>query len=595
MGFVRVVNMIPAPQSGEANQDSEPNLAVNPERPTDMVATAFTPAPRLPGGGLSPVAPIYVSTDRGQTWAFRNVVPGGFTTGDITVGFATTGGVLYAGILRQGTARMQILRTPTFAGNTPMTVLADRSLEDQPWVVAGSVVVNQRSVDRVYVGSRDAQPRPSVGPVAAVDVSLDAATAPSPAGFRETPLGLRRGPFSLPPTRIAIHPDGTVYVAFLHCIRVFTDGSLDFDVVVRRDDNWADNVDPFSALTEGNNAVGVRASSENFSRPNDTIGQERIAADLAIAVDPTDSSTVYVAWCRRTDRVSGTDWQLDVIRSNDRGNEWTVVRQIGPTAKNPALAVNAEGRVGLAYQQFTGSQWVTQLEVTRNAWATRAETMVLHQAPSNVPVRVAFPYIGDYIRLLAVGDDFYGVFSGNNTPDLANFPNGVRYQRFANFATRVLLNTDNITPVATSIDPFFFHWSRIKPSGETKPGLTKGEIDTPPKSIKGETKEIGESKPGLTKAEIDTPPKSIKAETKETRETKPGVTKAELDLPPKGISERGARAVGPGDPEALASLLLKLGRRLEVLEEHVAQGQAFIRPTERPDMGTSDDHQDEDE
>ena len=48
MSFVRVVNMIPFNQSGETNQDSEPNLAVNPQRPTDMVGTAFTTAPALP-------------------------------------------------------------------------------------------------------------------------------------------------------------------------------------------------------------------------------------------------------------------------------------------------------------------------------------------------------------------------------------------------------------------------------------------------------------------------------------------------------------------------------------------------------------------
>lgn len=593
MGFVRVVNMIPAFQSGETNQDSEPNLAVNPERPTDMVATAFTPAPNPPGGGF---APIYVSTDGGRSWQFRYVVPGGPSTRDITVGFATTGGVLYAGILNgQSNARMQILRTPTFAGNAPMTVLVDRSLEDQPWVVAGSVVINGRSLDRVYVGSKDAQSRPFVGAVAAVDVSLDAAATPPPSGFRETPLGLRRGPFSLPPTRIAIHPDGTVYAAFMHVTRAYGDGNnFDFEVIVRRDDNWGDNADPFSHLARPFQPTPGVLVSRGFARWNAIVGQERTGADLAIAVDPNDSSTVYVAWCERSGGPSGTDWRLNVARSNDRGLEWTPVYEVTPIAKNPALAINSEGRVALAYQQFTGSQWVTRLELTRNAWATPAEMKVLHQAPSNVPVANGLPYIGDYIRLLAVGNDFYGVFSGNNTPDLANFPNGVSYQRNANFTTRVLLNTDGVTPVATSIDPFFFQWSRIKQL-ESKTGLTKAEVDTPPKSLKAETKELLETKTGLTKAEVDTPGKSFKAETKEIGESKHAVSKAELDLPPKGISESGpAGHVGAGG-EALASLLLKLSQRVECLEEEVARGQAFIRPDERPDVGPSKDDGDQEE
>ena len=57
---------------------------------------------------------------------------------------------------------------------------------------------------------------------------------------------------------------------------------------------------------------------------------------------------------------------------------------------------------------------------------------------------------------MAVGRSFYGIFSANNTPDNANFPNGVKFQRNANFTTKTLLATDNVTPVAISIDPFFF-------------------------------------------------------------------------------------------------------------------------------------------
>jgi hypothetical protein len=41
-------------------------------------------------------------------------------------------------------------------------------------------------------------------------------------------------------------------------------------------------------------------------------------------------------------------------------------------------------------------------------------------------------------------------------PDRANFPNGVVYQRNADFNSRHLLNLDNATTVAPSIDPFFF-------------------------------------------------------------------------------------------------------------------------------------------
>ena len=87
---------------------------------------------------------------------------------------------------------------------------------------------------------------------------------------------------------------------------------------------------------------------------------------------------------------------------------------------------------------------------------TTVQDLVLANVPADAPAPSFLPYIGDYVHLLAVGRDFHGIFSANNTPDLANFPNGVTYQRNANFVTKTLLGTNNQTPVNVSIDPFFF-------------------------------------------------------------------------------------------------------------------------------------------
>ena len=75
---IRVVNMIPASLSGETSQDSEPNIAVNPQNTKAIVGTAFTPAPT--GGSF---APIYISSDGGNTWALRMVVPGNGFVGNV--------------------------------------------------------------------------------------------------------------------------------------------------------------------------------------------------------------------------------------------------------------------------------------------------------------------------------------------------------------------------------------------------------------------------------------------------------------------------------------------------------------------------------
>jgi hypothetical protein len=451
--MIHIVNMTPNSLSGDAGQNSEPSLAVNPANPTDMVGTAFLAAPL--GGGF---APIYVSTDGGNTWSLRTVVPGNGSLGtsDISVGFATSGGVLYAGILNGQTGDMQLLRTASFTSTTAMTVLVDRAHEDQPWVVAGSVMAGGNTTDHVFVGNNDFnQP---AGGTATVDVSQDAASAPPPAGFSPVQLE-RRATIGQdgPPVRLAVHPDGTSYAAFERWVEG-TFPNLTIDVVVTRDDNWG--ASSFNALTDsGDGKQGQRVATGAFIKWNDRMGQERLGGDLTIAVDPTNSSTVVVGWCDRVGGVSGTDWTLHVRRSTDKGHTWSADLRTVTNVKNPSLAINSNGHVGLVYQAFTGSRWVTQLEVTGDDWATAVTPLVLHSAPSNTPTPTYLPYLGDYIRLVAIGADYYGVFCGNNTPDTVNFPNGVTYQRNANWTTHTLLDVDGATPVAASIDPFFFHYS----------------------------------------------------------------------------------------------------------------------------------------
>ncbi|HKS52032.1 MAG TPA: PASTA domain-containing protein [Pseudonocardiaceae bacterium] len=458
--MLRIINIIPQSRSGESRQDSEPNLAVNPARPTDMVATAFTPAT----SGSN--APIYITQDGGYTWETRQVLPGNgmFGTKDVTVGFATAGGTLYAGILHGITGDLHILRTANFAGSTVMGDLVTRPKVDQPWVVAVTATVGGAAQDRVYVGNEDGASRPQS---ASVDLSQNAAIAPAPAGFSTVRLEQRSTIFKDgPPIRLAVHADGTVYAAYQRWASgTFPD--LTVDVVVSRDDGWGAGASSFQALADpaapaGDGVVGRRVATGVFIRFNATMGQERLGGDLTIAVDPADSGNAWIAWCDRVGNPpgvppqQGTDWTLHLRRSTDRGRNWSADLLTITNAKNPSLAVNGRGVVGLLYQQFTGTTWDTHVQLSRDAWATPARTLDLHTATASVPSLDFFPYLGDYVRLITVGNDFYGVFCGNNTPSTASFPNGVIYQRNANWATGTLLSTDGITPVAASIDPFCF-------------------------------------------------------------------------------------------------------------------------------------------
>lgn len=440
-GSILVVNMTPRSLSGEAHQDSEPMLAVNPANPLQMVGSAFTPDPF---GG--PNAPVYVSVDGGNTWSLQSSVPSNLQTGDISIAYSQSG-FLYTGILkRPGNLLLNILRTPTPTQGNVMQVLGSRGNIDQPFVHT-SVIANR---DHVYVGNNDFN-APG-GKTATVDVSATGGpnTFVSARIERRNTSG-QNGP-QIRPTSLTV---GVVYAIF-YGWRAFSNSQVTADVVVVRDDTRGTGANPFSALVDPNDGVaGVRVVKGVKFTWNALLGQNRLGGDLSIAADPNNSKVVYIVW---GDVQPTTGYTLHLRRSTDGGRTWSPsdLRTIS-RGKNPALAFNSGSKLAFLYQQVTGSgaaeRWVTKVERTTNG--VNWNSVILANVPATSPPPQFQPYIGDYDHIVSVGKDFYGIFSTNNTPDAANFPNGVRYQRNANFNTRQLLSLNN-QPVATSIDPFFF-------------------------------------------------------------------------------------------------------------------------------------------
>jgi hypothetical protein len=451
---VTVVNMTPNVLSGEKNQDSEANLAVNPENTAQLAGSAFTPDP---AGG--PNAPIYISNDGGNTWTLNSIVPSEAVTADITLRFGSKNR-LYGGIIPQPITslddiHLNILKTNDATGTDLMERLVDRVGVDQPYIH----VLTVGGKDRVLIGDNDT----GFGPKSAsVDKTNDAASAS--AAFSIDRIESREtGGQDGPPIRLAISSDGkVVYSAHQSWIDFDQVNSiLTLDVVVKRDDNGgfpASGSDAFGALLDPiDHNPGVRVVT-NVTAPWDTprLGQERVGADLAIAVDPNDSRIVYVAWSDQP----GTKYTLHLRRSQDSGVTWSNDLRTVPNAKNPGIAVNSAGKVGFLYQQVIpkglGLNWVTRFERSTDAFATTPTTLDLANTPSNNPAAHGLPYLGDYLSVTAVGKDFYGVFTASNVPDRANFPSGVVFQRNVDFAQKKLLDIDNTTRVPVSIDPFFF-------------------------------------------------------------------------------------------------------------------------------------------
>ncbi len=443
---ITVVNIIPKLSSAETNQDSEANLAVNPANPLEMVATTFTPSP-----SASPTnSPVFYSNDGGQTWALKDLIAGTPVL-DQTMRFATTSGFLYGGVLWgsgvYALMNFDILRTNDFSGATTMTVLANRTNDDQPFIEAATVPSGPGAgQDRIYVGSNNHAPGniPSI-----IDISLNAGAAAVTTST--ITLENRSASRDWPQTRTAIHPNGTIYAVY------YSDISPTWDVVVARDDNWGNSAPPFQALIDTDTKPGIRLSTTvNLpSLPSGLyIGQERVNGDLAIAVDPNNSAVVYVCW---GDFQGGT-YTVYVVKSTNSGANWSAPIRTIDNATNTALAVNSKGRLGFLYQLVTGpssnQKWQTTLELTTDDFAS-ITSYVLANTPAGSPGKAYDPYLGDYLSMSAVDQSFYGIFTANNTPNFANFPNGVTYQRNADFTTKTLLDLSN-NPVSVSIDPFVF-------------------------------------------------------------------------------------------------------------------------------------------
>ena len=460
---VDVINMIPSTLSVETHQDSEPDLTVNPNDPDEIVASAFT---RNPTGASNP-APIYISQDGGATWVLNNIVPSGNgMTGDITVSL-TRNNVLYAGILRGGSGfDMRILRSIDYTSPGTMTQLMGRTDEDQPYARAYAPMGGaQRDRDHLYVGHNDFNNLPSS---ASLEQSLNAETTPPPAGLgvlrleRRTPLG-QDGP----PIRQAIHADGTVYSAYTQ--RTARTGTIRTgNIVVVRDDDWGLGANPYSDLRDPSDNVAGRFVVAGVSwvfNPGAVFGQERMGDRLSIAVDPTDSETVYIAWADRPPGMTGNTATVHLRRSTDGGATWSADLRTIESSMTSQVAVNIRGDVGFLYQQLTGTapdqRWETHFQQSTDGGGTWSE-FLLADTLANNPRRTFLPYLGDYLGLTAVGKDFYGVFSASNLPDSANFPQGVIYQRSADFGAQTL-DDGSGNPVAVSIDPFFFRVGNLEP------------------------------------------------------------------------------------------------------------------------------------
>ena len=303
---IRIVDLIPASLSGESNQDSEPFLAIQSANPQVMVASAFTPNPFSMTGN----APVYVSQDGGKSWVLNASTPVQRMTCGITHALAAgenhPRGDLHAGTLACASGiTLDESESNDVSLSTTMNVQSTRGNVDQPFVRALGV----SSGDRIYVGVNDFNQ--ANGHTATIDVSVDGGTT-----YKSFPIETRKtAGQDGPSVRPAVGSDGTVYAAFFGW-RKFDGKTATSDVVVVRDDAAAAGANPFQALKDPSDKLPGAVVAKKDSNPwsnAPTLGQERIGSTLSIAVDPNNSSIIYVGWADQGSK--GDIYTLHVRRS----------------------------------------------------------------------------------------------------------------------------------------------------------------------------------------------------------------------------------------------------------------------------------------
>jgi hypothetical protein len=324
---------------------------------------------------------------------------------------------------------------------------------DQPYITASTI----SGKDVVFIGDNDFNA--TKGQTASVDRSLDSAIVPAPAGFL-TPFRIETRITSGqdgPQVRTAIASDGKTVYGIFYSWTDYDQSVATVDIVVVKDLQAGNGTHLFTDLKDPQDgSSGVRvATGRRLPWNTPRLGKERVGGDPAIAVDPRDANSVYVAW---SDEVQN-HYTLHVMHSKDGGATWSKDIRTLTDAKNPGLAVNEQGALGFLYQQVSsanGPRWVTRFEKTNDEFATTPINITLSSFALSELQPKWLPFLGDYLHLMAVGDDFHGVFSASNTADMANFPAGVVFQRNADFNRKVLLGTDNSTVVDPSVDPYYF-------------------------------------------------------------------------------------------------------------------------------------------
>jgi hypothetical protein len=413
-------------QNTDTFNDGETSIAVNPQNPDEIVMSAFS-------GEWGTNAPIWHSTDGGQTWTKRFTVPvppgdAGATGCPCDQAFDFGRNNLFYGTFltdqvfsgsSTNAASAAAWSWWTVSGVAQKTNLASTN-PDQPWLLVNRGT-GFGSDDDVYVAYDDF----SVSPVGMrVATSINFAPPQFLAGSDKF-VGSASG-FINPGHRLAKDPrNGWIYSLHQNCTVNCATAAANpktIQYILNR------TIDRGASWTLNSSATGIVVATANSTQPNPKFGTVNalLGGVLHAAVDPGTGDLYYVYGNRDA---SGNN-RLAIRRVFDNGAGGVTIGAesfvVSGTvqAAIPSVAVTDDGVVGVFYYTFNGMvsgfpQFTAWLAVSTDQGATfNSQSLLTFLSPATddgittdgvMRQRV----LGDYMQMKAVDNCFYGSFTGN--------------------------------------------------------------------------------------------------------------------------------------------------------------------------------------
>ena len=436
--FVRdtvVSNTDPTLTSTDQFGDSEPAIAINVANTSEIVITAFSgfnwtnPGTSLPGD-----APLWLTTDGGNTWTKEETIPspedvyGKFCPCDQTVDYGRSSELfgsfltvnptnIYSGSTINP-ADVSSWQWPVQKHQATLTDFGAPNHADQPWLLVNPdpFVSTQ---DNAYVAYDDFSGGCCSSPTLRVSTALG--TAP-PFFVRDVLTGVS-SPFINPGHRLAAdRSTGFVYELYQVRIAPGADGiSQNINFVLNR------STDGGATWGLNGSATGIVVANADSTQPRPKFGTVNalLGGVDHVAVDHV-TGDVYVVHGNRDARTGNN--RLSIVRLVNDGNGGLAIANRAfitgqVQAALPSVAVNASGIVGVLYDTFDGFSstgfpiFSAHLAISRDQGSSFSDQVIeTFLSPTTDNGNGRQRVLGDYQQLKSLGNIFYGTFTGNGVP-----------------------------------------------------------------------------------------------------------------------------------------------------------------------------------